>query len=159
MKAKTEHVSYLTVEGLAEAKAELERLSTVGRKEIIQKLEIALEYGNLDENGDYEVTRNEQAFLEGRIGQLSVLIRDAVVIDEPKNNRRVTLGSVVEVTDEDGIVESYTLVGSTEASPASGRISNESPLGAALLGKELNESVLVQAPAGQFRYTITGISS
>ena len=159
MKVRPESVQYLSIEGLAEVRSELERLTTVDRQEVIAKLKTAMEFGNLDENADYEVTRNEQAFVEGKIEELTALIRDAVVISAPRNNQTVALGSTVEIAGEDGMAETYTIVGSTEASPSTGRISNESPLGAALLGKGLNDLVAVQAPAGEFHYTVTKISS
>jgi transcription elongation factor GreA len=158
MKTRQEPVQYLSSEGLAEARAQLERLVTIDRQEIIAKLRAAMEFGNLDENADYEVTRNEQSFVEGKIEELTALIRDAVIIAAPANNRVVDLGSTVEVTDEQGLVDIYTIVGSAEANPSAGRISNESPLGAVLLGAGPNQVVTVKAPAGEFRYTVTKIS-
>ena len=117
----------------------------------------AKEHGDLSENAEYEDAKNEQAFVEGRIQTLEALIKNATIIDEHHSTDHVQIGSTVKVESDDG-EESFTIVGSTEAKPAEGRISNESPVGRALLGKKKGEKVVVRVPAGDFTYKVTGIS-
>ena len=150
-------IRYLSVKGLEEAKAELLHLETVERNEITAEMAVALEFGNLAENADYESARNRQAFVEGRIAELRVLIADAVIIKAPSSDKQVALGSRVDLSGPDGPA-SYVLVGSAEADPGSGRISNESPLGKALLGRKPGDTVVVHAPAGDFSYKVEKIS-
>jgi transcription elongation factor GreA len=156
MRKTAKNIVYLSPEGLAAAQAELERLLNVDRSRVIGELTIAKEFGNLDENADYESARNEQSFIEGRIAELNALIREARIIDPPKSNRKVVVGSTVEMTCEDGPV-TYTIVGHTEADPAAGKISNESPLAQEILGKSVGDKVTVEAPGGCFEYAITRI--
>ncbi len=157
MKTPPQPIKYLSAQGLLEAQTELDLLLNVERGAVIERLGIAKEYGNLDENGEYQAARNEQAFIEGRIEELTVLVREAKIIQTPKNNLRVVVGSTVEVSSESG-TDTYMIVGRAEADPAGGRISNESPLGKVLLGRRLNDAVTVVAPAGKFDYTITHIA-
>lgn len=148
---------YISEEGLAKLRAELEELTNVRRAEIAQRIHDAKEHGDLAENAEYEDAKNEQAFVEGQIQRLESLVKNAVIIDGHRGTDHVQIGSTVEVDGSDG-KESFTIVGSTEASPSEGKISNESPVGRALLGKRKGESVVVHVPAGDFSYKILKIS-
>ena len=117
----------------------------------------AKEHGDITENAEYEDAKNEQAFVEGRIQTLSALIKNAVLIDENHSTTHVQIGSTVELEGDDGH-EKYTIVGSAEAAPANGRISNESPVGRALLGKKKGDKITVSVPAGDSVYRIVSIS-
>jgi transcription elongation factor GreA len=149
--------TYISKEGLDRLRAELEEIVTLRRPEIAQRIHDAKEHGDLTENAEYEDAKNEQAFVEGRIAQLESMIKNATLIDENHSNDHVQIGSTVKVSGPDGS-ESFTIVGSAEAKPTEGRISNESPVGRALLGRKKGESVTVSVPAGDFSYKITGIS-
>jgi transcription elongation factor GreA len=143
----------VSLEGLRQLKDELEDLVRVRRPEIIARVRAARELGDLSENADYEAARKEQSFAEGRIAQLEAMIKHAQVIEAPADGDEVGLGSTVVVESPEG-EESYTIVGSSEARPAEGRISNTSPLGAALLGRRLGDDVVVRAPVGDRHYRI-----
>ncbi len=149
--------TYLSKDGLAKLRAELEQMTSVKRPEVAQRIHDAKEHGDLSENAEYEDAKNEQAFVEGRIQTLQALIKNATIIDEHTSNDHVQIGSTVKVSGPDGS-QSFTIVGSTEAKPTEGRISNESPVGRALLGKKKGENVTVQVPAGDIAYKIVGIS-
>ncbi len=149
--------TYLSREGLEKLRAELDEMVNVRRAEVAQRIHDAKEHGDLTENAEYEDAKNEQAFVEGRIQTLEALIKNATIIDENHGNDHVQVGSTVLVEGSDG-QESYTIVGSAEAKPGEGRISNESPVGRALLGRRKGETVTVRVPAGDFRYKIVGIS-
>lgn len=154
--------TYVTREGLKKLEEELEYLRTVKRAEIAQRLHEAMEEGDIDENAEYDDAKNQQAFVEGRILMLETMIRNAVIIDESagkKQRSEVTLGSVVTVKQigDNGNTEKYSLVGSAEADPRQGRISNESPLGKALLGKRVGDEVTINAPAGKLTFKIISI--
>jgi transcription elongation factor GreA len=148
---------YVSEEGLTKLRAELEELVNVRRQEIAQRIHDAKEHGDLAENAEYEDAKNEQAFVEGQIQRLEALIKNATIIDGNHGTDHVQIGSTVKVEGTDG-KEVFTIVGSTEASPRDGRISNESPVGRALLGKHKGESVVVHVPAGDFSYKILDIS-
>jgi transcription elongation factor GreA len=149
--------AYLSKEGLEKLREELDEMVNVRRAEVAARIHEAKEHGDITENAEYEDAKNEQAFVEGRIQALSALIKNAVVIDENHSTTHVQIGSTVTVQSQDG-KESYTIVGSAEAAPASGRISNESPVGRALLGRKKGEEVVVSVPAGDTKYKITNIS-
>lgn len=149
--------TYISKEGLDRLRAELEEIVTLRRPEIAQRIHDAKEHGDLTENAEYEDAKNEQAFVEGRIAQLESMIKNASIIDENHSNDHVQIGSTVKVKGPDGS-ESFTIVGSAEAKPTEGRISNESPVGRALLGHRKGESVTVSVPAGDFSYKIVAIS-
>jgi transcription elongation factor GreA len=143
--------SFLTREGYRKLQDELEFLRTHKRQEIANRLHEAMEGGELIENAEYEAAKNEQAFVEGRIKELEVLLATARVIDEaPPAAEMVQIGSTVTIQEEGNEKEVYTIVGAAEANPSAGRISNESPLGRALLNRKVNDSVQVDAPAGTF---------
>jgi len=149
--------TYLSRDGLEKLRAELEEMVNVRRPEVATRIHDAKEHGDLTENAEYEDAKNEQAFVEGRIQTLEVLIKNATIIDENHSNEHVQIGSTVVVKSADG-EERFTIVGSTEARPGEGRISNESPVGRALLGRKKGEKVVVRVPAGDFSYTIVNIS-
>jgi transcription elongation factor GreA len=149
--------SYLTRDGLEQLRTELEEMTNVRRAEVAARIHDAKEHGDLSENAEYEDAKNEQAFVEGRIQTLEALIKNATIIDENPSTEHVTIGSTVKVESSDG-PEEFTIVGSAEASPRDGRISNESPVGRALLGKKKGEKVVVRVPAGDFTYKIISIT-
>jgi transcription elongation factor GreA len=149
--------TYLSKEGLDKLRTELDEMTSVKRPEVAQRIHDAKEHGDLSENAEYEDAKNEQAFVEGRIQTLQALIKNATIIDEHHSTDHVQIGSTVKVASDDG-EESFTIVGSTEAKPTEGRISNESPVGRALLGKKKGEKVVVKVPAGDFTYKVVSIS-
>jgi transcription elongation factor GreA len=143
--------SFLTREGYSKLQDELEFLRTKKREEIALRLHEALEGGELIENAEYEIAKNEQAFVEGRIKELELLLATARIIDEKAAHSNVVqAGSMVTIQEEGGVPEVYTIVGAAEADPGSGRISNESPLGKALLNKKAGEKAQVDAPQGSY---------
>jgi transcription elongation factor GreA len=143
--------SFLTQEGYRKLQEELELLRTKKRQEIAERLHEAMEGGELIENAEYEAAKNEQAFVEGRIKELEILLATArVVVENHSSIGVVQVGSKVIVKEEDGEPEGYTIVGAAEANPGEGRISNESPLGKALLNHKEGENVKVDAPQGTF---------
>jgi transcription elongation factor GreA len=146
---------YLTAEGLTKLRAELQHLVTVERPRVASRIHDAKLDGDITENAEYEDAKQEQSFLEGRIGTLEAQLKNAEVI-EKGNGDRVGIGSKVVILGEDG-KETFTIVGSAEASPREGRISNESPVGAALMGHKKGDKVIVQAPAGAVSFTVVSI--
>ncbi len=153
-----ERETILTPEGLRKLEEELEFLKSVKRKEVAERIKQSKEFGDLTENSEYEDAKNEQAFVEGRILTLEGMLRNVKVINNHDvRSDVVTIGSTVQVTDESGADLTYTIVGSPEADPLHDRISNESPVGRALLGKRKGQTVTVQAPAGTAKYTIRAI--
>ena len=149
--------AYLSKEGLEKLREERDELVNVRRAEVAARIHEAKEHGDITENAEYEDAKNEQAFVEGRIQALSALIKNAVVIEENHSTTHVQIGSTVTLSSPDG-KESFMIVGSAEAAPAQGRISNESPVGRALLGHKKGEEVVVSVPAGDTKYKITNIS-
>lgn len=139
---------YLTSEGLAQLKAELKDRETVQRSAIAESIKQAKDLGDLSENSEYEAAKNAQAFNEGRIRELNYMVNNAQLIEDANGSKEVRIGSTVVVRTEDGDEEEYTIVGSSEAKPAIGRISNESPLGKALLGKRPKNKVSFDTPGG-----------
>jgi len=144
--------SFLTREGYKKLQDELDFLRTYKRQEIANRLHEAMEGGELIENAEYEAAKNEQAFVEGRIKELEILLATARVIDEnvPVVAEAVQVGGKVTIQEEGSSPETYTIVGAAEANPNVGRISNESPLGKALLNHKVGDKVQVEAPAGSF---------
>ena len=147
----------MTRRGAELLRDELHRLKTIERPANSAAIGEARAHGDLSENAEYEDAKNEQAFVEGRIAQLESLIKNATLIDENHSTDHVQIGSTVSVESDDG-KETFTIVGSAEAKPTEGRISNESPVGRSLLGRKKGEKVLVKVPAGDFTYKITSIS-
>jgi transcription elongation factor GreA len=146
--------SFLTREGYKKLQEELDFLRASKRQEIANRLHEAMEGGELIENAEYEAAKNEQAFVEGRIKELEILLATARVIGENERAETVQVGSKVTVQEEGGAPETYTIVGAAEANPRAGRISNESPLGKALLNHKASEQVQVEAPAGAFSVVV-----
>lgn len=149
----------MTYEGVKKLEDELEFLKTVKRKEITEKIKVALGYGDLSENSEYDEAKNEQAFTEGRILQLENMLKNAVVVDESEiETDKVSVGSIVKVKDYDFDEEvEYTIVGSAEADPMNFRISNESPVGSGLLGKSVGDVVEVTVPDGISKFKVLDI--
>ncbi len=150
----------LTKEGYDEIVAEHENLVAVRRAEVAQKLKEAIAQGDLSENADYDAAKNEQAELEERIYKLENMIRKAKIIDDSElAGDQVTVGLTVKVLDiDEDEEEEFTIVGSTEADPFEGRISNESLVGAALLGKKVGDEINVEVPDGIVSYRVLEIS-
>ena len=148
----------LTKEGLAKLQQELDHLINVRRAEVAQRIHDAKEMVGAQNAPEYEDARTEQAFVEGRILTLETLIQNAEVIEEAHDHQRVSLGSSVTVRNNKGETETYTIVGSAETDPKDLRISNESPVGKALLGKCVGDEVQVDAPAGALRWTIVSVN-
>jgi transcription elongation factor GreA len=148
----------LTTEGLANLKAELDELTTKRRREVAQRIREAREFGDISENAEYDDAKNEQAMLEARIAALEDKLRSATVIDSSSiTNDVVGVGSVVHVKDESGKSVKYTIVGSAEASPTEMKLSNESPVGKALMGCKRGEEVVITTPRGKRKLKITKI--
>ncbi len=149
---------FLTPEGRAKLEAELENLRTVRRAEVAERIHSAKEEGDIMENSAYDEAKNEQAFVEGRIMTIEQMLKNAVIIDETRASDVVGIGSYVTVVERgDDEDEVYQIVGSAEADPSRGRISNESPVGRALLGKHVGEDVTVKIPDGVRHLTVTEI--
>ena len=149
---------FLTAEGLEKLKAELEHLRSVRRQQVADQIHRAKELGGTVDNAEYDDAKNEQAFVEGRILTLEKMIKNATLIEEGKvPSKFVKLGSKVKVLNQDGEEEHYTIVGSAEASPSDGKISNESPVGSALLGKRVGNQVEAQAPSGILKLKVIAI--
>ena len=150
---------YLTRDGRAKLEAELEELTTNGRKEAAARINAAKELGDISESGEYEDAKNKQAFLEGRIREITNILRNAQMIEEDQSDHReVRVGSSVTIRyDDGGDEETWMIVGAAEASPRNGKISNESPIGSALLGKKPRQKVSVDTPNGLTKFTIVKI--
>ena len=149
----------LTQEGYQKLEDELKILKTVRRREVADRIKVAISFGDISENAEYDEAKNEQAQVEERIIKLESMIRRAVIIDESKiDSNVVTIGSIVKVNDMDFEEEvEYTIVGSAEADPYEGKISNESPVGKALLGRTIGDIVDVQVPDGVAKFEILEI--
>jgi len=149
---------YLTDEGVENLRQEFDCLTNVKRPALADRLHKAIQQGDLTENADYIAAKEEQGFLEGRIQQIEVMLRNAVIIEENGPSEEVILGSRVTVVEE-GFedAEIFRIVGPAEADPAGGNVSHESPLGSALLGCRVGDTVAVDAPAGEILFRITAI--
>jgi transcription elongation factor GreA len=156
-----EKETVLTREGLLKLELELEDLKTVHRKEVNDRIRQAKEFGDISENAEYEDAKQEQAFVEGRIMKVEAMIRNARIIDiSDAVSDEVHLGTTVKIKDvKAGLSLEFTIVGSTEADPVSHRLSNESPLGKALLGHKKGETIEVTTPRGVVAYKIEGINA
>jgi transcription elongation factor GreA len=152
----TEKQVMLTADGLKKTETELEHLKSVRRREVAERIKQAIEFGDISENSEYEDAKNEQAFIEGKILELEKILRNAKLIDEAESQQDiVALGSTVVLKDlEDASEEEYTIVGSTEANPKENKISNESPVGEAILNQKVGSIVEVNVPAGILKYQI-----
>ncbi len=149
---------YLTSEGAARLKAELEQLKGPARQEMARRLRSAIQMGDLSENADYHKAKEDQAFLEGRIQELEFLLKNAIIVEESAIPRgEVGVGVRVTVQEEGEEPETYYLVGAKEADPRNGKISNESPIGKALMGRRVGEVAVAQTPGGTRRMKIMKI--
>ncbi len=153
-----EKKNYLTAEGLEKIQAELDDLKHNKRKEIAQRISDAKELGDLSENAEYHEAKDEQGFAETRILELEQMLRNAELITHTKNTSVVQIGSTITIESKKSGEMTVTIVGSSEADPSEKKISNESPLGDALLGKSLGDVVTVKTPAGEMQYSIKKIS-
>jgi len=149
--------TFLTKEGFETLQKELEFLRTKKREEVANRLHEAMEGGELIENAEYEAAKNEQAFVEGRIQELEVILATARLIDETEKAGVVQIGSKVTIQEDGAEAETYTIVGAAEANPRAGRISNESPIGRVILNHRPGEEVSVEAPGGVFKVRIIKI--
>lgn len=148
---------YLTQDGLKKLEEELDNLKSVKRREVAERIKQAIEFGDISENSEYDDAKNEQAFIEGRILTLEKMLRNARIIDETDNPVKdvVGVGSKVRLKDLEFDEEfTYTIVGSAEANPAENRISNESPVGKAIIGKRPGDTIEVTVPAGTIKYQV-----
>ncbi len=148
---------YVSADGLKKLEAELDRLRTAGRAEVAERIHAAMQFGDYSENSELEQAKNDQAFLEGRVLTLEQMVKNAVVIDQNGHHEMVEIGSHVMI-ESLGEQEEYVIVGSAEAAPAEGRISNESPVGKALLGHRAGETVQLSVPAGSVELKILAVS-
>ncbi len=149
--------SYLTQEGYDRLLKELDYLRTEKRTEVADRLRNAMEDGELIENAELEAAKNEQSFVEGRIKELEILLANAKLIEENASNDTIQVGSKVKVKEDGFDPEEYVIVGHAEADPRLGRISNESPLGKALLNHKAGDKVKVEAPGGAFEIDILAV--
>ena len=149
----------LTYEGLEKLEDELENLKVVRRKEVSHKIKEAREQGDLSENAEYDAAKDEQRDIEARIEELEKILKNAeVVVEEEADLDKVSIGCSVKILDCEFDEElEYKIVGSTEANSLKGKISNESPVGKALLGKQVGDTVTVETPAGEFSYKVLSI--
>ncbi|MCX7572015.1 transcription elongation factor GreA [Tumebacillus sp. DT12] len=149
----------LTPVGLQKLEDELDELKSVKRREVAERIKIAVSYGDISENSEYDEAKNEQAFIEGRIITLEKMLRNARIITEAEvDTGVVSIGATVTIRDlEFGDEMDYTIVGSAEADPADNKISNESPVGRALLGRGIGDKIKVNVPAGAIEYEILEI--
>lgn len=139
----------MTYAGLRALEDELEQLKTVKRKEVAEKIKVARGYGDLSENSEYDEAKNEQGLVEGRIALLEKMLKHARVVTEDElSTDHISVGSHVRIKDEDGDEDKYDITGSTEADPVNGKISDESPIGAALIGHSVGDKVDITLPSG-----------
>jgi transcription elongation factor GreA len=149
----------LTKEGLEKLQGELEYLRTTGRTEIAEKIRVARGYGDLSENSEYDEAKNEQAKIEARIVELEKMLENVTIIEEDVNTDTVTIGVTVTVYDEEFDEElTYKVVGSAEADPMNGLISDDSPVGKALLGTKVGDEVSAETPMGEIKFKILNIT-
>ncbi len=149
---------YLTAEGAEKLKIELEELKGPRRQELAQRLRSAIQMGDLSENADYAKAKEDQAFLEGRIQELEYILANAIIVEETNENKDVvSVGDTVTIQEEGFEPEKYHIVGAKEADPGNGRISNESPIGMALLNHRVGETVAAKTPSGTLKFKILKI--
>src|SRR5699024_12802833 len=152
---------YMTEEGQEKVEEELHELKTVKRKEVVERIKIARDFGDLSENSEYDAAKEEQDFVETRIANLEKMIRNAVIIENDQEDANiVSLGNTVTFVElPDGDEETYTIVGSAESDPFEGKISNDSPMAQGLLGNEVGMEVVVPTPAGEMKVKKIGRAS
>ena len=149
--------TYLTDAGLQKLTGELTDLTSKQRPDLAKRLRDAIKMGDLSENADYIAAKEEQAFIEGRILEVQEMLRSSVLISNQINKQEVAIGSTVIISEDGGIDEQYTLVGSAEADPAIGRISHESPIGQAIIGKSVGDLAQANTPGGNITFKIIRI--
>jgi len=149
--------TYLTNAGIQKLNDELTDLTSKQRPELAKRLRDAIKMGDLKENADYIAAKEDQAFIEGRILKVKEMLRSSVLIPNQINKQEVSIGSTVTISEENSGEEQYTLVGSAEADPPMGRISHESPIGQAIIGKSTGDSVQVSTPGGNITFEIIKI--
>ena len=149
--------TYLTDAGIQKLNDELTDLTSKQRPELAKRLRDAIKMGDLKENADYIAAKEDQAFIEGRILKVKEMLRSSVLIPNQINKQEVSIGSTVTISEENSGEEQYTLVGSAEADPPMGRISHESPIGQAIIGKSTGDSVQVSTPGGNITFEIIRI--
>ncbi|HWK24370.1 MAG TPA: transcription elongation factor GreA [Ureibacillus sp.] len=150
----------MTLAGKQKLEEELEYLKTVKRKEVVERIKIARSFGDLSENSEYDSAKEEQGFVEGRITTIESMLRNALIIEESGASDVVTLGKTVSFVElPDGDEEEYTIVGSAEADPFEGRISNDSPIAKALLGRKVDDIVKLTTPGGDMEVRIVSIKT
>jgi transcription elongation factor GreA len=152
----TQQPTYLTPEGEKKLKAELAELTGPRREELAMRLRSAIQMGDLSENADYHKAKEDQGFLEGRIQEIEGVLRTAIIV-EKTNSDVVTVGSLVTVQEDGSEPETYTLVGAKEADPRNGKISNESPIGRALMEHKVGDVVVAETPGGEIKFKILKI--
>ena len=150
----------MTAAGKQKLEDELDFLKTIKRKEVVERIKIARDFGDLSENAEYDSAKEDQAFVEGRISTLESMVRNAVIINENESNKdMVRLGTTVTFVEvPNGDEESYTIVGSAEADPLEGRISNDSPIAKSMIGRTVGEIVKVLTPGGEMEIKIVSIT-
>ena len=147
----------ITKEGYEKLQNEFELLSNIRRREIANRIQKAKDMGDLSENAEYSEAKDAQAFNEGRIGELTQMLKNLTIVENGNGHNEVGMGSIVNVKNENGIKKQYTIVSFNESDPLNGKISNESPTGEAFLGKKKGDNVLVNTPKGTINYTILKI--
>ncbi|MCI8458458.1 MAG: transcription elongation factor GreA [Clostridia bacterium] len=149
---------FMTAEGKKQLEERLKDLKVNGRAEMAEKIRVAREFGDLSENAEYDIAKDEQAKMEAEILEIEAKLRNVQIIDEKVKSDKADVGSKVEIKElKSGMTFEYTIVGTHESNPMEGRISNESPIGKAVLGKRKGDEVVVKAPAGEAVYKILGI--
>lgn len=149
--------NYLTPEGEAKLKAELEDLKGSKREELSQRLRSAIQMGDLSENADYHKAKEDQGFLEGRIQELEAILRNSIIIEKTQSQGLVSIGATITIQEADFDPETYHLVGVTEADPRNGKISHESPIGRAIMDKKVGDIAEAETPGGKIKFKIIKI--
>ena len=150
-----EHKYYVTASGYEQLKNDLETLKSQGRKDVAEKIKVSRSYGDLSENAEYDEAKKEQAFVEGEIIRLEKMVKEAIIIDENANDDKVSMGHIVTVYDYEMEDEfEVQLVGYTDVDPSQNKISHESPIGSALLGKSAGEDAIASTPDGDLKLKV-----
>lgn len=148
----------LTAEGKAKLEEELRYLENEKRDEVGERIRIAREFGDISENSEYDDAKNEQAFIEQRIAEINQILANAQIVDTPKRTNKVVIGSTVTLTDDSGRERVFTIVGGAEADTSQGKISNESPVGAAVLGHKKGDTIEYEGPTGRkMKFTLVKV--
>lgn len=148
----------LTAEGKAKLEEELHYLENEKRDEVGERIRVAREFGDISENSEYDDAKNEQAFIEQRIAEINQILANAQIVDTPKRTNKVVIGSTVTLADDSGRERVFTIVGGAEADTSQGKISNESPVGAAVLGHKKGDTIEYEGPTGrQMKFTLVKV--